>query len=121
MSQFSLQILFSTLFWKIHDNILLLLSADSLRIASRCLVYYEPLTPCHFVLFSSSMAQSVTEVEPYIPFNINPTGMQPLLATTILMSLPAFVARSVLHRHTFFCCLGGGDFHFTFCGDLQDI
>lgn len=42
---------------------------------------------------------SFTEVEPYIPFNINPTGMQPLLATTILMSLPGFFAR--IYRNQF--------------------
>lgn len=40
-----------------------------------------------------SAGGSLTEVEPYIPFSINPTGMQPLLATTILMSLPSFFAR----------------------------
>ncbi|XP_021828639.1 preprotein translocase subunit SCY2, chloroplastic-like [Prunus avium] len=29
----------------------------------------------------------VTEVEPYIPFTINPSGMQPVLTTTYLLSL----------------------------------
>jgi preprotein translocase subunit SecY len=33
------------------------------------------------------------EVEPYIPFNINPTGMQPVLTTTYLMAVPALVAK----------------------------
>lgn len=32
------------------------------------------------------------EVEPYIPFNINPTGMQPVLTTTYLMAVPSLVA-----------------------------
>lgn len=44
-----------------------------------------------------------TEVEPYIPFNINPTGMQPLLATTILMSLPGFFAR--IYKNSFWISL----------------
>ncbi|KAI5061015.1 hypothetical protein GOP47_0023520 [Adiantum capillus-veneris] len=48
----------------------------------------------HFGLAPTAGAgRLTTEVEPYIPFIINPTGMQPLLATTILMSLPGFFAR----------------------------
>ncbi|AQK85725.1 Preprotein translocase subunit SCY2 chloroplastic [Zea mays] len=34
----------------------------------------------------------VTEVEPYIPFNINPTGMQPLLTTSYLLAFPSIMA-----------------------------
>ncbi|XP_008812800.2 preprotein translocase subunit SCY2, chloroplastic [Phoenix dactylifera] len=34
----------------------------------------------------------VTEVEPYIPFNINPTGMQPVLTTTYLLAFPSVMA-----------------------------
>ncbi|CAL9748453.1 unnamed protein product [Musa acuminata subsp. burmannicoides] len=34
----------------------------------------------------------VTEVEPYIPFNINPTGMQPVLTTTYLLAFPSIMA-----------------------------
>ncbi|KAJ3676301.1 hypothetical protein LUZ60_003713 [Juncus effusus] len=34
----------------------------------------------------------VTEVEPYIPFNINPTGMQPVLTTTYLLAFPTIMA-----------------------------
>ncbi|XP_072959922.1 preprotein translocase subunit SCY2, chloroplastic isoform X1 [Typha angustifolia] len=34
----------------------------------------------------------VTEVEPYIPFNINPTGMQPVLTTTYLLAFPGIMA-----------------------------
>lgn len=35
----------------------------------------------------------ITEVEPYIPFNINPAGMQPVLTTTYLLAFPSIVAR----------------------------
>lgn len=34
-----------------------------------------------------------TEVEHYIPFNINPAGMQPILATSYLFAFPTIVAR----------------------------
>ncbi|KAK8570168.1 hypothetical protein V6N13_002865 [Hibiscus sabdariffa] len=34
----------------------------------------------------------ITEVEPYIPFNINPSGMQPVLTTTYLLAFPSIVA-----------------------------
>ncbi|PKA65018.1 Preprotein translocase subunit SCY2, chloroplastic [Apostasia shenzhenica] len=34
----------------------------------------------------------VNEVEPYIPFNINPTGMQPVLTTTYLLAFPGVIA-----------------------------
>ncbi|KMZ73957.1 Preprotein translocase subunit SCY2, chloroplastic [Zostera marina] len=34
----------------------------------------------------------VTEVEPYIPFNINPTGMQPVLTTSYLLAVPSILA-----------------------------
>ncbi|WOL20079.1 preprotein translocase subunit SCY2, chloroplastic [Canna indica] len=34
----------------------------------------------------------ITEVEPYIPFNINPTGMQPVLTTTYLLAFPSIMA-----------------------------
>ncbi|XP_039127381.1 preprotein translocase subunit SCY2, chloroplastic [Dioscorea cayenensis subsp. rotundata] len=34
----------------------------------------------------------VTEVEPYIPFNINPTGMQPVLTTSYLLVFPSIMA-----------------------------
>ena len=34
-----------------------------------------------------------TEVEPYIPFNINPAGMQPVLTTNYLLAVPAILAR----------------------------
>ncbi|CAM6110089.1 unnamed protein product [Calypogeia fissa] len=51
------------------------------------LQYYD------FELASSAGGSSVLpEVEPYIPFNINPTGMQPVLTTTYLMALPSLVA-----------------------------
>ncbi len=36
---------------------------------------------------------SLPDVEPYVPFNINPTGMQPVLTTTYLMALPSLVAK----------------------------
>lgn len=35
---------------------------------------------------------SLPEVEPYIPFNINPTGMQPVLTTTYVLALPGILA-----------------------------
>ncbi|CAH9077430.1 unnamed protein product [Cuscuta epithymum] len=34
-----------------------------------------------------------TEIEPYIPFNINPAGMQPILATAYLFAFPSIIAR----------------------------
>jgi len=40
----------------------------------------------------------VTEVEPYIPFNINPTGMQPLLTTSYLLAFPSIMA-SIFGSH----------------------
>ncbi|KAF5731527.1 preprotein translocase subunit SCY2 chloroplastic-like [Tripterygium wilfordii] len=46
-----------------------------------------------FKLASSSRDDSpVTEVEPYIPFNINPSGMQPLLTTAYLLAFPSILA-----------------------------
>ncbi|KAI4319466.1 hypothetical protein MLD38_033060 [Melastoma candidum] len=46
-----------------------------------------------FKLASSARNDSpVTEVEPYIPFNINPSGMQPILTTTYLLAFPSIVA-----------------------------
>ncbi|MCO5571150.1 hypothetical protein L7F22_024884 [Adiantum nelumboides] len=58
----------------------------------------------HFGLAPTAGASRLTtEVEPYIPFNINPTGMQPLLATTILMSLPGFFAR--IYKNKFWISL----------------
>ncbi|KAJ8421815.1 hypothetical protein Cgig2_022689 [Carnegiea gigantea] len=36
----------------------------------------------------------VTEVEPYIPFNINPSGMQPVLTTSYLLAFPGILARA---------------------------
>ncbi|XP_020102510.1 preprotein translocase subunit SCY2, chloroplastic [Ananas comosus] len=47
-----------------------------------------------FKLASSTRNEgsAVTEVEPYIPFNINPTGMQPVLTTTYLLAFPGIMA-----------------------------
>ncbi|TVU19282.1 hypothetical protein EJB05_35421, partial [Eragrostis curvula] len=47
-----------------------------------------------FKLASGTGSEStpVTEVEPYIPFNINPTGMQPLLTTSYLLAFPSIMA-----------------------------
>ncbi|PWA49226.1 SecY subunit domain-containing protein [Artemisia annua] len=46
-----------------------------------------------FKLASSTREDSpVTEVEQYIPFNINPSGMQPVLTTSYLLGFPALVA-----------------------------
>ncbi|GAU23350.1 hypothetical protein TSUD_333970 [Trifolium subterraneum] len=46
-----------------------------------------------FKLASSAREQSpITEVEPYIPFNINPAGMQPVLTTSYLLAFPSIVA-----------------------------
>ncbi|KAJ7977417.1 preprotein translocase subunit SCY2, chloroplastic-like [Quillaja saponaria] len=46
-----------------------------------------------FKLASASREESpVTEVEPYIPFNINPSGMQPVLTTSYLLAFPSIVA-----------------------------
>ncbi|KAG0496643.1 hypothetical protein HPP92_001185 [Vanilla planifolia] len=46
-----------------------------------------------FKLASATRNDSpITEVEPYIPFNINPTGMQPVLTTTYLLAFPSVIA-----------------------------
>lgn len=46
-----------------------------------------------FKLASTSRQDSpITEVEPYIPFNINPSGMQPILTTTYLLAFPSILA-----------------------------
>ncbi|KAJ6938821.1 hypothetical protein NC651_005302 [Populus alba x Populus x berolinensis] len=46
-----------------------------------------------FKLASAARDDSpITEVEPYIPFNINPSGMQPLLTTTYLLAVPSILA-----------------------------
>ncbi|XP_018473017.1 preprotein translocase subunit SCY2, chloroplastic [Raphanus sativus] len=46
-----------------------------------------------FKLASASREGSpITEVEPYIPFNINPAGMQPVLTTTYLLAFPSILA-----------------------------
>ncbi|KAK8718037.1 hypothetical protein V6N13_045286 [Hibiscus sabdariffa] len=46
-----------------------------------------------FKLASAAREESpITEVEPYIPFNINPSGMQPVLTTTYLLAFPSIVA-----------------------------
>lgn len=37
----------------------------------------------------------ITEVEPYIPFNINPSGMQPILTTSYLLAFPGILARLI--------------------------
>ncbi|KAL8143630.1 hypothetical protein V2J09_016662 [Rumex salicifolius] len=46
-----------------------------------------------FKLASRTREESpITEVEPYIPFNINPSGMQPLLTTSYLLAFPSILA-----------------------------
>ncbi|XP_010255937.1 PREDICTED: preprotein translocase subunit SCY2, chloroplastic [Nelumbo nucifera] len=46
-----------------------------------------------FKLASAARDDSpITEVEPYIPFNINPSGMQPVLTTTYLLAFPSILA-----------------------------
>ncbi|XP_010038099.2 preprotein translocase subunit SCY2, chloroplastic [Eucalyptus grandis] len=46
-----------------------------------------------FKLASSARGDSrITEVEPYIPFNINPSGMQPVLTTSYLLAFPSILA-----------------------------
>ncbi|XP_050363480.1 preprotein translocase subunit SCY2, chloroplastic [Argentina anserina] len=46
-----------------------------------------------FKLASAARDDSpVTEVEPYIPFTINPAGMQPVLTTTYLLAFPSILA-----------------------------
>ncbi|KAJ4969035.1 hypothetical protein NE237_015736 [Protea cynaroides] len=46
-----------------------------------------------FKLASAARDDSpITEVEPYIPFNINPSGMQPVLTTSYLLAFPSILA-----------------------------
>ncbi|XWS36289.1 hypothetical protein CRYUN_Cryun20dG0072900 [Craigia yunnanensis] len=50
-----------------------------------------------FKLASAAREDSpITEVEPYIPFDINPSGMQPVLTTTDLLAFPSILARYLL-------------------------
>ncbi|WZZ41487.1 hypothetical protein YC2023_037746 [Brassica napus] len=48
---------------------------------------------CNELNFKSREGSPITEVEPYIPFNINPAGMQPVLTTTYLLAFPSILAR----------------------------
>ncbi|XP_031501245.1 preprotein translocase subunit SCY2, chloroplastic [Nymphaea colorata] len=41
---------------------------------------------------SSRDDSSIAEVEPYIPLNINPAGMQPVLTTSYLLAVPSILA-----------------------------
>ncbi|XP_059625857.1 preprotein translocase subunit SCY2, chloroplastic [Cornus florida] len=46
-----------------------------------------------FKLASAAREESsISDVEPYIPFNINPSGMQPVLTTTYLLAFPSILA-----------------------------
>ncbi|XP_057780623.1 preprotein translocase subunit SCY2, chloroplastic [Salvia miltiorrhiza] len=46
-----------------------------------------------FKLASAARESSpITEVEPYLPFNINPAGMQPVLTTSYFLAFPSLVA-----------------------------
>lgn len=46
-----------------------------------------------FKLASAAREDSpIIEVEPYIPFNINPSGMQPVLTTSYLLAFPGILA-----------------------------
>lgn len=52
-----------------------------------------------FKLASTARNESpVTEVEPYIPFNINPSGMQPVLTTAYLLAFPSILASLLSSR-----------------------
>ncbi|KAL8513570.1 hypothetical protein ACS0TY_012877 [Phlomoides rotata] len=52
-----------------------------------------------FKLASATREDSpLTEVEPYIPFNINPAGMQPVLTTSYLLAFPSIVASLIGSR-----------------------
>ncbi|RID63519.1 hypothetical protein BRARA_E02520 [Brassica rapa] len=55
------------------------------------------LTPwrcvCKELDFKSREGSPITGVEPYIPFNINPAGMQPVLTTTYLLAFSSILAR----------------------------
>lgn len=46
-----------------------------------------------FLPFFDREDSPITEVEPYLPFNINPSGMQPVLTTSYFLAFPGFVAR----------------------------
>lgn len=46
-----------------------------------------------FLHFFDREDSPITEVEPYLPFNINPSGMQPVLTTSYFLAFPGFVAR----------------------------
>ena len=48
---------------------------------------------CNELNFKSREGSPITEVKPYIPFNINPAGMQPVLTTTYLLAFPSILAR----------------------------
>ncbi|CAF2130651.1 BnaA03g58630D, partial [Brassica napus] len=57
------------------------------------------LTPwrcvCKELNFKSREGSPIPGVEPYIPFNINPAGMQPVLTTTYLLAFSSIIASIV--------------------------
>ncbi|KAH0916476.1 hypothetical protein HID58_030922, partial [Brassica napus] len=57
------------------------------------------LTPwrcvCKELNFKSRKGSPITGAEPYIPFNINPAGMQPVLTTTYLLAFSSILASIV--------------------------
>lgn len=68
------------------------------EIISNFLILYffgsSSIERCPFSFWFLSREDSpMTEVEPYIPFNINPAGMQPILTTTYLLAFPSILAR----------------------------
>lgn len=61
---------------------------------SDCLCWFIIYCAIPFSFWFLSREDSpITEVEPYIPFNINPAGMQPILTTTYLLAFPSILAR----------------------------
>ena len=59
----------------------------------QCVVAHSMEVLCNELNFKSREGSPITEVEPYIPFNINPAGMQTVLTTTYLLAFPSILAR----------------------------
>ncbi|CAF1702672.1 unnamed protein product [Brassica napus] len=83
--------------WLRHRKYLLIwdLRSPSASKPIQSVVAHSMEVLCNELNFKSREGSPITEVEPYIPFNINPAGMQPVLTTTYLLAFPSILASIV--------------------------
>nr|VDD40946.1 unnamed protein product [Brassica oleracea] len=81
----------------LNDRYLLIwdLRSPSASKPIQCVVAHSMEVLCNELNFKSREGSPITEVKPYIPFNINPAGMQPVLTTTYLLAFPSILASIV--------------------------